>query len=78
MPIVNSFHWLVRNSNAMYLDFDTWEEEGTDLDDNQLFNLGLDVSKINDNREYWRYEPRHDRESTDSRGRGYNRPPEWV
>ena len=70
-PIINNCRWFLFGIKALYMDIDTWESDGTDLDDVQLFKLGLDVGKINDKEEYWTYDTRINRHSR------YNRPPSW-
>ncbi|KFZ26568.1 MAG: hypothetical protein KQ78_01204 [Candidatus Izimaplasma bacterium HR2] len=70
-PIINSCKWFLLGIKALYMDFDTWESDGMDLDDVQLFKLGLNVEKINDKEKYWTYDTRIDRHSQ------YNRPPSY-
>ena len=75
-PLFGEFDDYISGLKSLYIDYDTWEDEGTDLDDSQLYNLGLGVDKINDDKAYWDYAPRNDRGSGGRRRRP--RAPEWV
>lgn len=76
-PCIDGYINYTKNIKQMYYDHDTWESDGSDMDDIQLFKLGLDVEKINDKKDYWEYNVRTGRHYGGEGGRSRITPPSW-
>ncbi len=78
VPVISFLGFHRKILRIMYFDYDIWSTEGEDMADCQLFKLGLDVDKINNDDEYLGYNVFDRNSSNRDSSRRSNRHPTWI